>query len=159
MSAQSPCCTMCDARHAVKVFVDMWRYWITTFLRHLPTSLIVLVSTLSRSNAMAPPTRIKRALTLVGLKPTFGPTILTASWSDLVIYVLLIVEHFPFWDTASIGVWSLETCICRCATRLLIYATAHAWGCPVFLCKIEFPLTPFFCVAKTRLTKLTITQV
>lgn len=50
---------------------------------------------------MAPPACIKRALTLMGLKLTCGPAILTASQSALVISVPLIVDHFQFLDTAS----------------------------------------------------------
>ena len=116
-------------------------------------SIIVLVSTLARSNTMAPTDSIDRALTSVGLKSTCGPDILTSYWVDLVIYMLLIVEHFPFLDTNATGVRLLASCFCRCATCLLISDTVHSWGCPLFPFPIDSPLKPFSSVAKSILTK------
>ena len=38
-------------------------------------------------------------------------------------------------------------------------ATAHVRGCPVALCPIDYPLTPFFCIVRRRLTKVAAAQV
>ena len=46
-----------------------------------------------------------------------------------------------------------------CVTQRRMAATAHAQGCPVSPCPIDSPLTPFFCVVKRRLTKVTVAQV
>ena len=103
VSAYSPCWTMRAARSSMEVCVNVWRYLSITFLCHLPTSQIVLVSTLVSSNTMAPPDRIECALILAVLKPTFGPDIITASQIALVISVLLIVYNFTFWGTYASG--------------------------------------------------------
>ena len=128
-------------------------------LCHLPTSLIFLVLTLSWINTMAPLACIERALTLVGLSPTCGTEILKDSRSALVKSMLLVVEHLPFLDTSDSGVHLLEPFHPRFTTRLMTNATAQARGCLVFPCLIHSPLTPFFCVVDSRLTKLAVTQV
>lgn len=93
---------------------------------------------------MAPPAHIERALTSVGLKPTCGPEILTASRSALMTSVLLIVDHFPFLDTSAICKRLLAPCCCICATNILITATANARGFPVSPCTIDSPLVQLF---------------
>ena len=61
--------------------------------------LIQIVSTIARINAMEPPAHIKRAMTSVDLKLTFGPKILMAFQSALVIPVIMIktIYHFEYW--------------------------------------------------------------
>ena len=93
---------------------------------------------------MATLDRIECTLTLVGLKPTCGPDTLTASWSFLEISVIMIVDHFTFLDTATSRVRPLVPFHCRCATRLLIAATANSQGLPVSPCTIDFSLAPLF---------------
>ena len=159
MSPQYLCCYMCTYRPAVKFYVEVWWQFSTKLLRHLPTILIVLVLTLSRSNDMTPPARIQHVLILVSLKLTCGNAILTASQSTLVISVLLIVDHFPFLDTSTSVMRSLAPYLCICATHLLIAATTHAWGCLVLMCLNDLLLTPLLCSEKKRLTKLAIAQV
>ena len=128
-------------------------------MRHLPTSLILLVSTITRINSMAPPARIECALTLVGLKPTCGEEILMDSRRALVISVLLMVDHFLFLDNSARGVWSLAPSRNRCATHILNTATAHARGCLVFTFPIDYPLVTFLYVVNRSLTKISVSHV
>ena len=72
------------------------------------------------------------------------------------ISVLLIVDHFPFLETSSSDVRLLAPCHRRCATHLLVATTAHARGCPVSLCPIDYPLMPFFLVVNKGLEKLAV---
>ena len=64
-----------------------------TYLLHHTTTQIVYMYTLARSSAMDNPTRIDLALTLLDLKPTCGPMILTADISALVIPELRMFEQ------------------------------------------------------------------
>ena len=108
---------------------------------------------------MAPPAFIERALTLVGLKPTCAPKILTSYQSALVISMLLIVDHCQFLDTAASVMLLLVPCRHICATCLLTDYNAHTRGRPVSFCPINSPLTSLLCVAKRRMMKFSVTQV
>ena len=108
---------------------------------------------------MAPLARIERALTYSGVKTTWGPMILVAAQSADVISALRTVDRsFPLKAGAKCVLLGAP-CRQRCATRRLMAATAHARGWPVAPCTIYYPLTPFLCVAKRRLTKLAMAQV
>ena len=96
MSAQYLCCTMCDTSTAVKDCLNACRYLIMISLHHLPTRLMILVSTLVRSSSIDPPAYIYRVLISSFLNPTCGPEILTAARRDLVILCCTqrIIFHF-----------------------------------------------------------------
>ena len=100
---------------------------------------------------MAPPDRIKRALTSSGVNPNWGPMIVVAEHSAAVISALQIFDYLFTLKTAVRCVFGGAMCCRKCATRRRVAATAHARGCPVAPCPIDSTLTPFFCVVKRRL--------
>ena len=124
-----------------------------TSLRHLPTRRIVSVSTRAMRRAMAPPACIDRALTSSRVNPTWGPMVVVAARSAVVISALRTVDQVAPLKTAARCGSGVALCCCRCATRRLMAATAHARGWPVAPCPMDSPLTPFFCVVKRRLKK------
>ena len=128
-------------------------------LSHLPTRRIVSVSTCTTRRAMAPPARIDRALTSYGVNPTWGPMRVFAACSNAVVSALWTVDHVVPLKTAERCVSGVDPCCRICATRRRMAATAHARRCHVAPCPIEFPLMPFFCVIKRRLTKVVAVQV
>ena len=128
-------------------------------LRHLPTRRIVSVLTRAMRRAMAPLACIDRALTSSGVNPTWGPMRVVAARSAMVISALQTVDQAAPLKTAARCVSGVAPCCRRCATRCLLAATAHDQGCPVAQCPMDSPLTPFFCVLKRRLTKVTAAQV
>ena len=130
-----------------------------TSLRHLPTRRIVSVSTRAMRRAMAPPARIDRALTSYGANPTWGPMRVVVARSTAVILELRTVDQTVLLKTAVRWVSGVAPCCRRCATRRRMAATAHTRGCPVAPCPMDSPLTPFLCVVKRRLTKMTAAQV
>ena len=93
---------------------------------------------------MAPPARIERALKLSGMNPTRGPMIVGAARSAAVIYALWIVDHLSPFKKAVRCVFGGALSCCKCATWRQMDGAAHAWGCPVALCLIDSPLTPFY---------------
>ena len=108
---------------------------------------------------MAPPACIERALTSSGMNPTSGLMIVVSDRSAAVISALRIVDHlFPL-KTAVRCVFGGALCCHKCATRRQMAATSHERGCSVAPCQIDSPLTPFFCVVKSRLTKVAAAQV
>ena len=117
------------------------------------------VLTRAMMRAMAPPARIKSALTSSGVNPSWGPMIVVAARSAAVIYALRIVDHLFTLKTAARCVFGEALCCCKCATWRQMDSTAHTRGCPVAPCPIDSPLTPFFCVVKARLTKVAAAQV
>ena len=98
--------------------------------------------------------RIERALTLSGANPTWGPMIVVAARSAAVISELRTVDHLYPLKTAARCVSGGALCCRKCATRRQMAATAHAQGCPIALCPIDSPLTPFLCIVKRKLTKV-----
>ena len=103
---------------------------------------------------MAPPARIDSALTSSGVNPTWGPMRVLAARSAVEISALRNVDHVVLLKTAARCVSVLAPFCRRCDTQRRMAATAHVRGCPVALCPIDSPLTPFFCVVKRRLTKV-----
>ena len=86
------------------------------------------VSTRALRSSMAPPARIKCALTASGVNPTWGPMIVVAARNAAVISALRIVDHlFPL-KAAARCVFGGALCCCKCATRRRMAATAHARG-------------------------------
>ena len=108
---------------------------------------------------MAPQARIERALASSGVNPTWGPMIVVAARRAAVILALRTMDHLTLSKTAAICVYKVAPCCRKCATRRRMADTAHARGCPVALCLIDSPLTPFFCVTKRRITKVAAAQV
>ena len=53
----------------------------------------------------------------------------------------------------------LTPCHIKCATRRHMADISHASACPVLSCKMEYPLTLFFWVAKKSPTKEALVQV
>ena len=113
-------------------------------LRHLPTSLIMSISTLVISSTMVTPSCMERALMYSCLKPTCEPEISTASLSALIILVLQMYDQLFLLYTAASGVCPAAPCCQRCATWCLIDFTAHALGFPVSTCPIDSPFDSFF---------------
>ena len=130
-----------------------------TLLRHLTTMRIVSVSTRAMRRAMAPPDRIDCELTSFGVNPTWGPMVVVAVRSAVVISALWTVDQVAPFKTAARCVSGVAPCCCRCSTRRLMAATSHARGWPVAPCPIDSPLTPFLCIVKRRLTKVAASQV
>ena len=108
---------------------------------------------------MAPPDRIERALTSSGVIPAWGPMIVVAARSAAAISALRTVDHSSTLKTAARCVSGGAPCCCKCVTRSGMAATEHVQGCPVTPFPIDSPLTPFFCVVKRRLTKVSEAQV
>ena len=108
---------------------------------------------------MAPSARIDHALTSSGVNPTWGTMRVVAARSAVMISALRTVDQAAPLKTAERCVSGVAPCCCRCATRRLMAATAHALGWPVTPCPMDLPLTPFFCVVKRRLTKVAAAQV
>ena len=102
---------------------------------------------------------IERALTSSGVNPTLGPMIVVAARSAAVISELRTMDHLTLLKTAAKYVSRVGLCCRKFATRRCIDATAHAQGCPVATCPVDSPLTPFFCVVKSSLTKVAAAQV
>ena len=139
-----PAVTLCD--------VVLMQYSIM-LLRHLPTSLILSVSTFMRSKTMDPHALIERAQTSLGLKPICDPEISAASMISLVTLVIRIVDHFFLWYTTHSGVWPPALCCQRCSTHRFITATTQALRWPVSLFPIYSPFTPFFWLVKIIMKK------
>ena len=108
---------------------------------------------------MAPLSCIDCALTSSGVNPTWGPMRVVAARIAAVISALRTVDYVVPLKTAAKCVSGVALCCRRCDTRRRMAATANARGCPVALCPIDFPLTPFFCVVKRRLTQVAAAQV
>ena len=108
---------------------------------------------------MAPPDCIERVLMSSGVNPTWGPIIVVAARSAAVISALRTVGHLTPLKTAARCVSGVAPCCRKCTTRRRMAATAHARGCPVAPCSINYPFTPFFCVLKRRLTNVAAAQV
>ena len=108
---------------------------------------------------MALPTCIYFDLTSSGVNLTWGPMIVVTAWSADVIPALRTVKHCLTLKTAARCVLLEALCCRKCATQRQMAATAHARGWPVAPCTIDYPLTPFLCVAKRRLRKLAMAQV
>ena len=103
---------------------------------------------------MAPPAHIKCVMTSSGVKPIWGLIILVEDQSAGVIYALSTVDHiFPL-NMATRCVLLEVPCCCKCATRRLTDATAHAGRWPVVPCPMDYTLTKCLCVVKRRLTKV-----
>ena len=116
------------------------------------------VLTRAMRRVMAPPACIKRVLTSSSVNPTWGPMIVVAAQSDVVISALRIFDHlFPL-KTAVRCVFGGALYCSKCATRIWMSATTHARGRPIAPCPTDSPLTPFFCVVKRRLTKVVASQ-
>ena len=92
---------------------------------------------------MAPLARIERALTCSGVNSTWGPMIVVAARSAVVILALRTVDHLTPLETAARCVSGVVLCCHKCSTRRRMDATAHARGCPVAPCLIDSPLMPF----------------
>ena len=115
-----------------------------TSLRHLPTRRIVSVSTRAMRRAMAPPARIDRALTSSGVNPTWGPMVVVAARSVVVISALRTVDQVAPLKTVARCVSGVVPCCRRCTTRRLMASTAHALGGPVLTFTMDSPLFLFF---------------
>ena len=76
--------------------------------------------------AIAPPARIKRALTLSCVKPTWGLMIVVAVRNAEVILELRTVDHLLPLKTAARCVSLGELWCCNCVTWRRMAATAHA---------------------------------
>ena len=121
--------------------VRRWRS--NVMLRYLPRRRIVFVSTCAMRRVMAPSDRINRVLTSSGVNPTWGPMVVVAARSAVVILALRTVDQAAPLKTAARCVSGVVPCCRRCATRRLMAATAHAQGWPVAPCPMDPPLTPF----------------
>ena len=108
---------------------------------------------------MAPPDRVDCALKSSGVNPTWGPMRVVAARSAVVIFELRTVDHVVPLKTAARCVSGVAPWRRRCYTRRQMADTAHARGFPVGPCRIDFPLTPFLCVVKRRLTTVAAAQV
>ena len=108
---------------------------------------------------MAPPARIEHELMSSGVKLTWGPIILLVARSADVISAISTLYHSFTLKMASNCVLLGAPFCCKCDTRRLMAATAHARGWPVSPCLMDYPLMPFFCVVKRRLKKFTEAHV
>ena len=117
------------------------------------------VLTYAMRRAMAPPARIKRALTYSGVNSTFGTKIVVAARSAAVILALRTPDHLTLLKIVSRCVSGVAPGCCKCATRHCMAATACVQKFPMAPCLIDSPLTLFFCVIKRRLTKVSAAQV
>ena len=110
----------------VKVYTDVWRQRSMMSLHHLPTTLIVSVSTMSSRGAMAPPARMNLSQTPYVLNPTCVPEIPISFLSALVISALLMAEHLFLWCILASGMLLPARCCQRSAARHWIVSTTHA---------------------------------
>ena len=89
------------------------------------------------------------------VNPITGPTDPTTALMAAVISYQQICCHFLPLLKLDIVVYPVSTLHQRYATQRHIPATGHPWGCPVRLCPIYYPLTPFFWFVDRRLTEST----
>ena len=103
---------------------------------------------------MAPPALRERALMPASVNPITGPAARTTALMAAVMLSPLICCHLEAFLKLERGIFLLAPWRRRYATWRRMTTTGNPWGWPVCPCPIDSPLTPFFWVAKRRLTKL-----
>eukprot|EP00957_Ditylum_brightwellii_P181251 13806840-Ditylum_brightwellii.AAC.1 len=113
---------------------------------------MVSVSALPNNNAMALPAQREWAKISADVNPKSVPMSFTLPCSVAVRSAEVMVCHLLLRGMAARRVWWGALLCQRARQRWARWRTRHAKGWPERLCPMASPLTPFFCVMKTRCT-------